>query len=574
LHRNLPKYCAALVLNNRYWREKNLIFFNKIIYELNKKEFINKNLKIKKLYTKNLSKTYLNNLNNFVLKKFYSYKKQLILKLNKYHNLSESDVYWGKIIDIWLIEIIFILKLRYDEMKNYNKNSFYIYSNEDNFELPFSSNSIYTKCSFSSDLNQFIYVKIAEILKIPIKKIIENYNDPIVTKNAEAINFNKLFYYFFLNYVKLLKPIVLIDSYFNWREKIKIFILSVGRIIFVKSNNFFYTKKNKIIINSQYRSTLKLKAKDDFDKLFNSTIQFFFPISFLEGFKFIRRSISNYSVNIKKIGSAICSFCNDSYNILVAEMYKNKKKSILFAHGESDCIRIFDIRNSLAIKNSDLHVNYGDKNGYGISNLRRLNNFFEYKKNYVLFISQNSLIHRINNLPAVSNFEDCMEKNISFYKNLNRNIKSKFILRISPSDYKYENKSIIAYNIIKNKFKDAIIDSRTDIKKLFSRSAVVISTYISTNVFESLYIDKPTIIITDLNKYNFNSKAYLFFRTLQQAGLIYDDPKKAALFLNKNISNINLWWQSEKIRKILLVFKSDYCVDNKNFAQLLIKNLL
>ena len=96
-------------------------------------------------------------------------------------------------------------------------------------------------------------------------------------------------------------------------------------------------------------------------------------------------------------------------------MYKNKKKSILFAHGESDDIRIFDIRNSLAIKNSDLHITYGNKNGYGISNLRRLNNFFEYKKNYVLFISQNSLIHRINNIQISSNIEDSLEKKFSFY---------------------------------------------------------------------------------------------------------------------------------------------------------------
>jgi hypothetical protein len=224
LPRNLPKYCAALVLNNRYWREKNLIFFNKTIYELNKKDFINKNTRIKKLYTKNLSKTYLNNLNIFVLKKFYSYKKKLVLKLNKYHNLSESDIYWGKIIDIWLIEIIFILKLRFDEMKYYNKNSFYICSTKRNFELPFSSSSIRMICSFSSDINQFIYMKIAEIFNIPIKKVIENCNDYKVTKNVEAINFNKLIYYFFLNYIKLIKPVVLIDSYFNWREKIKIFI--------------------------------------------------------------------------------------------------------------------------------------------------------------------------------------------------------------------------------------------------------------------------------------------------------------------------------------------------------------
>ena len=570
--KNLPKYCAALVLNNRYWREKNLIFFNKTIYELNKKDLTNKNTRIKKLYAKNLSKTYLNNLNSFVLKKFYSYKKQIISKLNKYHSLSESDFYWGKIIDIWLIEIIIILKLRLDEMKYYNKNSFYIYSTKRNFELPFSSSSIRATCSFSSDLNQFIYVKIAEIFNIPIKKVKDN--DYKVTKNVETINFNKLIYYFFLNYIKLIKPVVLIDSYFNWREKIKIFILSGGKIIFANSNNFFYIKKNEININFKYRLIFKLKIKDDFDRVFNSTIQVFLPISFLEGFKFIKKSISNYSVNIKKIGSAICSFCNDSYNILVAEMHKKKKKSLLFAHGESDDIRNFDIRNSLAIKNSDLHITYGNKNGYGISNLRRLNNFFEYKKNYVLFISQNSLIHRINNFQILSNFEDSLEKNFSFYKNLDRNIRSKFILRISPSDHQYEDKSIIAHNIIKNKFNDVIIDSRTDIKKLFSRSAVVISSYISTNVFESLYIDKPTIIITDLNKYNFNSRAYLFFSMLQEAGLIYEDPKKAALFLNKNISNINLWWQSKKIRKILLVFKSDYCVDNKNFAQLLIKNLL
>ena len=570
--KNLPKYCAALVLNNRYWREKNLIFFNKTIYELNKKDLTNKNTRIKKLYAKNLSKAYLNNLNSFVLKKFYSYKKQIISKLNKYHSLSESDFYWGKIIDIWLIEIIIILKLRLDEMKYYNKNSFYIYSTKRNFELPFSSSSIRATCSFSSDLNQFIYVKIAEIFNIPIKKVKDN--DYKVTKNVETINFNKLIYYFFLNYIKLIKPVVLIDSYFNWREKIKIFILSGGKIIFANSNNFFYIKKNEININFKYRLIFKLKIKDDFDRVFNSTIQVFLPISFLEGFKFIKKSISNYSVNIKKIGSAICSFCNDSYNILVAEMHKKKKKSLLFAHGESDDIRNFDIRNSLAIKNSDLHITYGNKNGYGISNLRRLNNFFEYKKNYVLFISQNSLIHRINNFQILSNFEDSLEKNFSFYKNLDRNIRSKFILRISPSDHQYEDKSIIAHNIIKNKFNDVIIDSRTDIKKLFSRSAVVISSYISTNVFESLYIDKPTIIITDLNKYNFNSRAYLFFSMLQEAGLIYEDPKKAALFLNKNISNINLWWQSKKIRKILLVFKSDYCVDNKNFAQLLIKNLL
>jgi putative transferase (TIGR04331 family) len=488
--------------------------------------------------------------------------------------LSESDIYWEKIINIWLIEIIAIIKLRYDEMKYYSKNSFYIYSNKSNLEFPFSSSSIYTTCGFSSDLNQFMYVKIAEILKIPIKNSLKNHNKYVVSKNTETNKLNKLFYHFLIFYVKFLKPVVLIDSYFNWKDKIKIFLSSRGKIIFAKSNNFFYLKRNKVKVNYKYRSTLKLKVKDDFDKVFNSIIYFFLPISFLEGFISIRKSISNYSVNIKKIGSAICSFCNDSYNILVAEMYKKKKNSILFAHGESDDIRTFDIRNTLAVKNSDLHITYGNKNGYGISNLRRLDSFFKYKKNYVLFISQNSLIHSINNLTNKISFEDSLKKNISFYEKLNSHIKSRFILRVSPTGLNYEDKSTTACDIIKSRFKDAIIDSKTDIKRLFLRSSVVISTYISTNVFESLYIDKPTIIITNLKSYNFNTKANLFFRKLQEVGVIYDNETKAALFLNKNYSNINLWWQSIKIRKILSLFKSNYCVDNKNFIELFLKNIL
>lgn len=573
--KNLPKYCAALVLNNRYWRSKNLIFFSKTIYELSKSKLINKKKSVRKLYTKNLSKTYLNNLNIFVLKKFYFYKKQLILELNKYHNLSESDIYWDKIINIWLIEIILILKLRYDEIKYYSKNSFYIYSHKCNFIPLFSSSNLYDKVGYSSDLNQFIYVKISDILKIPIKKFTKNYNNNKVTKNTR-ISSNKLIYYFFLYYVKFLKPVVLIDSYFNWKERIKIFILSGGKIIFAKSNNFFYIKKNKFNLDFKYRSTLKLKVKDDFDKIFNSTLQSLFPISFLEGFKFIKESIYSYSINIKKIGSAVCFVSNDFYNILVAEMYKYKKESILFAHGESDDIRTFDIKYNLAIKNSDLHVSYGNKNGYGISNLRRLNSLFKYKKKYVLYIQQRSLLYRINNLPNTTNFQDSLQKNITFYRYLDRNIKSKFILRISPtSRSNLEEKYINLKNIIKNKLKSVTIsDSENDIKKILLSSAVVISSYISTNVFESFYIDKPTIIITDLKKYNFNSKAYLFFKMLKEAGIIYDKPKKAALFLNKNFLNIDLWWQSKKIRKILLIFKRDYCVDNKNFAKFLIKDLL
>ena len=82
------KYYAALVLNQNYWKDKNLIFFNRTIHSLSKEEIKNKNVKLKKDF--NISKINQIKLNSFFKKKLKYYKKNLIFKLNKYHNLNEN----------------------------------------------------------------------------------------------------------------------------------------------------------------------------------------------------------------------------------------------------------------------------------------------------------------------------------------------------------------------------------------------------------------------------------------------------------------------------------------------------
>jgi putative transferase (TIGR04331 family) len=358
------------------------------------------------------------------------------------------------------------------------------------------------------------------------------------------------------------------------KDKIKIFLLSRGRIIFFQSKYFFNFKNKKINIDIHGRSSFHFVEKDNFDKIFNSIIFFFLPISFLENFKFIRLSMLNYSRYIRKIGTSVCTFSSDFYNILVAEMYKNKKKSILFAHGEADEIRTYDLRNDMAIKNSDLHVSFGNKNGYGISGMRRLNSIFRYQKTKILYICQSNRIHPFTTFRQLKDFEFSLDNNFKFYNNLDKKIKSKLILRVSPTGHLYENKTNYAKNIIKDRFNGVRIDPDTNIKKLLLKSIVVVSTYISTNVFEALYLDKPTIIICNLDDYSFNRKALIFFTKFKDAGILHNNPKNAALFLNKNISSIDMWWQSRKIREIINIFKREYCVDNKYSCELLVKKIL
>jgi hypothetical protein len=70
------------------------------------------------------------------------------------------------------------------------------------------------------------------------------------------------------------------------------------------------------------------------------------------------------------------------------------------------------------------------------------------------------------------------------------------------------------------------------------------------------------------------SKALSFFTKFKDAGILHNNPKNAALFLNKNISSIDMWWQSRKIREIINIFKREYCVDNKYSCELLVKKIL
>jgi len=564
------KYCAALVLNNFYWKNKNLIFFNRTIHNLSKNDVLKKNIKLKKNF--NISKRKQIELDSFFRKKFSRYKKQLIFKLNKYHNLEENEIYWGKIIDIWLIEIIIIIKLRYEELKSYSQNNTFYLNGVDRIQFPYLSNYIYQKANYSSELNQFIFSKISDVLKIPQKKIINN-NCSINPKNKRN-KLDRFINFFVLSYMKFFKPAILIDSYFNFKDKIKIFLLSRGKIIFVNSKYFFNLKNDNINVDLKKRLLFNFEEKDNFDKVFNLIIFFFLPLSFLENFKFIKKSISNYSRYVKKIGTAVCVFSSDFYNILVAEMYKNKKKSILFAHGEADDIRTYDLRNSMAIKNSDLHITFGNKNGYGISGIRRLNSLFPKKKENILYICQTNHIHRYTTFRQMKDFEFSLDSNFRFYDNLEKEIKSKLILRVSPTGHQYESKTNFAKDIIKHRFNGARIDPNTNIKKLFLKSIIVVSTYISTNVFEALYLDKPTMIICNLDDYSFNHKSLSFFTKFKNAGILYNNPEKAASFLNKNISSIDIWWKSRKIREIISIFKREYCVDNKYSCELLVKKIL
>ncbi len=573
------KYCLALVTDSKYWSgSKNLVIINKSVIEHNsfllQKKF---NIKLCLRLNKKNQHKYVQKVDLFVKKKFLVYKKQIIKILNKYNTINENEKYWDKIISSWLFDIITVVKFRFDDLLfvKKNKNLYILYVNNDHFNFLNSSFDFFAKSGSSSDLNQFIYNQIADTFKInknPVNnkfKIKDSIDEIAKSKNNF---FNIITFYFYNLYVRFLNPVILVDSYFNIKDRLKIIFLSKGKILFVSSYNFFKNFSNKKV-NKDFREAIKIKQNDLFDKAFNSLLGFLLPKSFLENFNETKINITNYSKNIKLIGSAVCFLSNDNYKILTAEMLKYKKKPIIFAHGHSDGLMRYDSKFEFELNNIHKHITYSNKDGLGISNLRRLNNTIKIKEHnefVSLFLTKgDSYFFRTNIFPIrTNNYLEVLNENFKFYKSLTKNIKDKFILRPHLSIWSKE-KKIWFKKFGKNLNTDCSINN----KQIFHKSKIIVMGYISVTTFESLYLDKPTIIFCNIEDFFFKKKHLFFFKMLVDAKIIHKNSYEAANFVNKNYSNIENWWKSDKVRKVIKIFKEKYCVDNCRFSDSLIQNL-
>ena len=475
-----------------------------------------------------------------------------------------------------MFDVITVVKFRFDDLLfvKKNKNFYILYINKNNFNFLNFSFDFFTKSANSSRLNQFIYNQIADILKIN-KKLDNNKLKIIDSKEQIAKNknnfFNTVIFYFYNLYVWFLNPVILVDSYFNIKDSLKIFFLSKGKILFVSSYNFFKNFSNNKI-NKNLRDTIKIKQNDLFDKAFNSLVGFLLPTSFLENFYETKINIKNYSKNIKLIGSAVCFLSNDNYKILTAEMLKYKKKPVIFAHGHSDGLMRHDSKFEFELNHIHKHITYSNKDGLGISNLRRLNTIkIEDHNEFVsLFLTKvDQYFFKTNIFPIRTNsYLEVLKENFQFYKSLTKNIKVKFILRPHLLTWSKE-KKIWFKKFGKNLNTDCSINN----KQIFNKSKIIVMGYISVTTFESLYLDKPTIIFCNIEDYFFKKNHLFFFKMLVDAKIIHKNSYEAANFINKNYSNVENWWQSDKVRKVIKTFKEKYCVDNCRFADSLIKNL-
>ena len=117
--------------------------------------------------------------------------------------------------------------------------------------------------------------------------------------------------------------------------------------------------------------------------------------------------------------------------------------------------------------------------------------------------------------------------------------------------------------------------SDESLKKVYKDYDLLIYSYIGTGFLESLALNKPNIVISDLNDWPLRANVLNDFKKLKQAGIFFESNEEALIHLNKYKEDIGKWWNDPKVIEIKDEFIFNYSkpiIKSKKFS--LLKKLI
>jgi len=160
---------------------------------------------------------------------------------------------------------------------------------------------------------------------------------------------------------------------------------------------------------------------------------------------------------------------------------------------------------------------------------------------------------------------DYVNQTAKFLKNRNHKLTLRYLSRIENSGNMI-NKKLYVKNITFDGAKLNLID---ELKKY---KLVIHENLLSTAFLETLAYEFPTLIL--MNKYDdlyLRKKFKPEISKLKRANIVHSNFKSLKNFLDKNLENIESWWESEKNKKIVKDFKNKYAHYDKEGEKIIKK---
>ena len=518
---------------------------------------------------------------------------KLATHLNRTHGVNHSLRYWRILVGPWLAYFIHILFDRWECIKYANVSgmvaSTIIINYPKDSLIPASMEQFFSELMLSDEWNHKIY-----------SFIIENYTDikftkiePIISdvrEKREAIQRTRLvsfklkifsFYRKFARNFSRQNDIFMIATYLSSFNEL---MLSLR---FYQIPQFWTSvSPEKEHADLSMRNWNLLGLQDDpFEKCLTSLIPKQIPTVYLEGY---RKMLAQVKImpwpKTPKIIFTSNVLWHDSVSMAyIAGQIDNGSMLVYGQHGGFGIPKfIWSEEHERKIADKYLTWGWTDENGNNIVPVGILKPLNKFRRSSTFLGKGGSLLlvrglwaqytHRLDSGIGLPQLLATIERCIKFVSLLPKEIsKDSLIVRLYPLSTAFSSEGLKMEEKDGDFFREdlrwlqsfpwiKLSDGTRPISEYISQSRLVIYTYNgSTGYLEYMAANIPVVIFWDLDTDPVRHSALKYFESMREVGVFHETPESAAAHIEKIWSNVDAWWNDEKVQKVLNEFRGKYC---------------
>jgi putative transferase (TIGR04331 family) len=500
----------------------------------------------------------------------------LSASLNKIHGVDKSEKYWRIIIAPWLGYFIQIMLDRWF-MVNYAYSSYNI---SDTIILDVDPKEMipYDVREFgnliTSDIwNHYIFSKIIEFKGFVAthKKYNSSKVEAIKKPKSARKHIHSILYK--INYFLTKNNKLFFIDYPLGKKQIVLDAM-LGQLTNIQKSNKYYTNRKCEDTSSEYLFG-SYNPENEFEYFLTLMISNNFPISYLDGYKSLieEGELSGWPLNPKVIICSSSHNSNEIFKVWAAEKLENNNTKLVIAqHGGTYGTAKWSFFEDLELRIANMYFSWGwykesYDNIYPVPSMkidRYKKQLKSYKKDGKLLVITSNLPRYSSDLssyPVSSQMEGYFDSVINLVKIINNDIFRSTVIRLDPS----KNFSWYQKDRWLDVFEDISFDSCSEtLYKSINNSRLVIGTFNSTTILETMAANVPTIIYLNCEHFEVRDSAKKYFTMLKTANILHCDEKSAAKFVNKTWNNIEDWWNNEIVQYARKSFCQQYARTSNN----------
>lgn len=505
--------------------------------------------------------------------------------LNRHHGTQHNLRFWQILLGHWFRRYVDVMfnRVRTLEhcLQNYKLSGTKIISSG-NYSLA-PADSCDAIFSFNDDKwNSHLYARILRFLDedFEIEQLVndgepDSFFLPVIAKRPplkqQILKWGFQQYLKFVRYLSREKDIFIINSYLPKKSEIKLQLFLGQGPQFWTSPKLIMLERPDSALRSSLSSKINNKKIDIMAYILQSMLFELLPVSYLEGFSKLSERVQDlpWPKTPKLIFTSNNFDTDEIFKLWTANKVSSGCKYIIGQHGNNYGTYRY-MYPSIEEVSADKFLTWGWTDGlpqhtpsfmFKTANVNAKN----YDPSGGLLLIEVCIGHRLNTWDVTYEYLSYFNDQLVFVDKLANMPREKLIVRLHAGYNQHKWSEELRWNSFDPNIN--LDRGEVQISKLVTKSRLVVYSYDSTGLLETLSLNIPTLAFWQNGLDHLRDSAKEYYRILLDAGIVHLTAEAAASKVNEVWDDIGGWWLSDEVQIARKVFCEQFARNEKEPVQ-------